>query len=290
MRRNVIPAVAVLMALAAPASRASYSGIQPAVGYNDFVLGNFTESGTDAGGSGPNNGLGVAVGGNFAPAGGGSFTVNGPIVVGGNYTNGGATIGGSIYGYKDVTFANETVNGTVYAGHNLSISGGGEPSGGEQYVNSAAVPGYFTHATKVASIPNPVDFTAAGSYLKSEATYLDTISSTTGVSSTTSGGNHILTLSGSGSNFYDFQVTAAQFSSANTFNINVTGKNSQTPTVVVDVLNGAGGTSFAKPHGDLHGRYQPVRAVQLRRRRGDQHQRRRDRGGRPRPLRHRELQ
>ena len=242
MRRILIPAIAVLLALAAPPARASYSGIQPADGYNDFVLGNFTESGTDAGGSGTNNGLGVAVGGDFAPLGNGTFTVNGPVVVGGNYTNNGGTIGGSIYGYKDVTFANETVNGTVYAGHNLTISGGSEPTGGEQYVNSAAVPGYFTHAKKVGSVPNPVDFTAAGNYLKSESTYLDTLSSTAGVSSTTSGSNHILTLSGSGSNFYDFRVTADQFSLANTFNINVTGKNGQTPTVVVDVLNGTTGT------------------------------------------------
>ena len=244
MRPIVIAGFAALLGLAAPAAHASYGGIQPADGYNDFVLGDFTEAGTDAGGGGPSNGLGVAVGGNFAPAGNGTFTVNGPVVVHGSYTNNGGTIGGNLYGYGDVTFANETVNGTVYSGHNLTISGGGEPSGGEQYVNSASVPAYFSNLKKVASVPNPVDFGAAGSYLKSEASYLDTLSSVAGVSSTTSGGNHILTLSGGGANFYDFKVTAAQFSAANTFNINVTGVGGQTPTVVVDVINGAGPILF----------------------------------------------
>lgn len=229
--------LAALMALGGLA-RADYSGLGPALPYNDYVLGNFTQAGTDAGSSGPNNGMGVAVGGNFTPAGGASYTVNGPIVVGGDYTNGGSSIGGNIYGYNNVTFANETVTGTVYAGKNLTISGGSEPSGGEKYVGTANIPSYFSHAMQVSAgaIPHPVDFTAGNAYLKSESSYLDSLSTIVGVSHV----GQILNLTGTGSNFYDFKVSASDFASINTLNVNVTGLGGQTPTVVINVQNGNG--------------------------------------------------
>jgi choice-of-anchor A domain-containing protein len=234
----------VLAASTMNVARAGFTNLGPAQDYNDFVLGDFTQSGTDAGGNGPDVGMGVAVGGNFAPA-SGSFTVHGPIVVGGNYTNGPTTIDGSIYGYHDVTFSNSAVNGTVYAGHNVTISGGGSPSGGVQYVNQAAIPSYFSRQ-QVGSVPHPIDFDAAGDYLKSESLFLHSLSTTTGVSFVHNGSN-FLTLSGSGSNFYDFQVTATQFRTTNGgFNINVTGVGGVTPTVVVDIVDD--GTGYAFTH------------------------------------------
>ena len=232
MKRFLFALIAVIVV--SGLARADYAGLGPALPYNDYVLGNFTQAGTDAGSSGPNNGMGVAVGGNFAPAGGGTFTVNGPIVVNGSYTNNGGQMGGSIYGYNNVTFSNETVNGTVYAGNNLTISGGGEPSGGEQYVGTANIPNYFTHAMKVSSVPHPVDFTAGNAYLQSESSYLDSLSSTTGVNRAA----NVLTLTGSGSNYYDFQVKGSDFSAINTLTVNVSGVGGHTPTVVIDVLNG----------------------------------------------------
>lgn len=243
--KRTVTVLAFLVSLGS-VSRADYTGLGPAIDYNDFVLGNFTQYGTDAGGGGgPNPGMGVAVGGNFAPAGGGNFTVNGPVVVGGNYTNAPTTIGGSIYGYNNVTFSSSTVNGTVYAGGNVTITGGGSnPSGGVKYVGTANVPGYFT-TTHVSAdqIPHPVDFASANAYLKNESSYLDSLATVAGVSRVA----NILTLSGSGSNFYDFKVSASDFSSINTLTINVAGIGGQTPTVVIDVVNGNGTSPLLFP-------------------------------------------
>ncbi len=244
MRRSVI--ALVILTVFGSVSQADYTGLGPALTYNDYVLGNFTQSGTDAGGSGTDNGMGVAVGGNFAPAGGGSFTVQGPIVIGGNYTNGPTTIGGSIFGYNDVTYSSSTVNGTVYAGGNVTVTGGGsDPSGGVKYVGTANLPAYFTrtHVT-AAQIPHPVDFVAGNAYLKSESSYLDSLATISGVSHVGS----ILTLSGTGSNFYDFKVKGSDFSSINTLTVNVTGIGGQTPTVVIDVYNDNSAATIVLPN------------------------------------------
>jgi choice-of-anchor A domain-containing protein len=230
-----------------------YPGLGPAADYNVFVLGNFTESNSDAGGSG----MGVAVGGNFNPSGGGSFTVHGDIVVGGSYTNGGASIGGSVYAYQDATFSNESILGGVYVGNNMSIGGGSAPGQGVYYVGTATVPSYYQyfhpnpmHAISASTFQNtyrPVDFSSAGASLKAESALLDTLATASGVTFSLSGSNHILTLSGSGQDFYDFRVDGSLFSSANTFVINVSGTNGQTPTVVVDVVNGDGPSSLKFP-------------------------------------------
>ncbi|HEU5117135.1 MAG TPA: choice-of-anchor A family protein, partial [Isosphaeraceae bacterium] len=253
----LLPALIIGLTRVSLADSIAYSGLGPAQNVNIYVLGDFSESNTDAGGNGPSAGLGVAVGGNFAPAQNGSFTVHGDVTVGGNYTNGGATIDGSVYAYQNASFSNETIQGGVYVGNNVTISGGSAPTGGVYYTGSASVPSYYQYlspnplhqissATFQASY-QPIHFTSANAYLQSESTYLDSLATTLGVSYTKSGSNDIVTLSGTGQSFYDFQVDASQFSKANTFVINVTGVGGQTPTVVVDVVNGNGNSAVQFP-------------------------------------------
>jgi choice-of-anchor A domain-containing protein len=89
-------AATVLLSTAGLASASTLS-LGAATGYNAFVLGNFTESGTDSLGA-------IAVGGNFAPAGNGSFTIASShggdnaaicdLVVAGNFTDNYAGLGG----------------------------------------------------------------------------------------------------------------------------------------------------------------------------------------------------
>jgi hypothetical protein len=67
--KNIASLIAAVVLLStAGLTSASTLSLGAAAGYNAFVLGNFTESGTDSVGA-------IAVGGNFALAGNGSFTI-----------------------------------------------------------------------------------------------------------------------------------------------------------------------------------------------------------------------
>ncbi|HWE49988.1 MAG TPA: collagen-binding domain-containing protein, partial [Bryobacteraceae bacterium] len=112
-----------------------------ATGYNVFVFNNFTEYNTDAQGK-------MAVGGNFAPSNGGSFTIAGGLsngagtydmVVGGNFTMTGNSMGG----------------GDIYVGGNMMWN---DPTLPE----NAYVVGKFTNGTNGGSVGGTIDY--AGTY------------------------------------------------------------------------------------------------------------------------------
>lgn len=216
---------------------AAFTNLGSAGGYNVYTIGNFTQSGTDAGGS-------VAVGGYFAPAGNGSYTVAGSVYARGDYTNSGGTIGGNLVG-RNVTFSNETVNGTVSATNNVTISGGSQPSA-ISYVGTANLPNYYTnapahqiHQVQSTSIAYPVDFDATATYLRS---LTSTLESTTTGGTTVSFAYNNLSLTGTGKDFYVFHVTAAQLAGMSNFALSVSPATSgTTPTVVIDVDGSSNG-------------------------------------------------
>ncbi len=286
MIRNVVFLGLALAVALAPAALGDYQGLSPADQFNVFVLGDFSQTWTDAGGSGPNNGMGVAVGGNFAPANNGAFTVHGNVVVGGNYKNGGTSIAGSIVAGGTVDASNHSVAGSIVgngvtvkngsvagsitsgagvsttsvsisgsvAGNNVSMANSSAPGGSIQYVSGVNVPGYFPAnklqpitatqlATDVQSAiagVGSVDFTAAGAYFKGLA---DSLHDMTGNGTVGFAGNH-LSLTGSGSNFYVFHVTATQLRTMSSFTLNV-GNAGQIPTVVIDIVDDGTAYTFA---------------------------------------------
>jgi choice-of-anchor A domain-containing protein len=245
MNRILLSVVGLVFGWAASSAHADYIGINAAMGYNVFVLGNFTQSGTDSG-------AGVAVGGNFAPENGGSFTVHGDVVVGGNYTNGGATVDGTVYGYSDVKFSNETVGGKVYAGHDVTINGGSQPD--VTYARNATLPSYFynnpsrIHQVPSSTIPNPVDFSAAGASLKAESDHLHGLSQTASATVALVGNDLQLHggSAGHGAAFYEFHITATELRTMGQFHLSVFGTASApNPTVVIDVTNDGTAYQFA---------------------------------------------
>jgi choice-of-anchor A domain-containing protein len=104
--------------LAVSAQASSILSLGAATGFNVFTLSDFSGAGTDAQGR-------VAVGGNFNPAGGGSFTVGSSLhdaggifdlVVGKNLTNNGTSFSsGSVWAGGDVNWSNASIANSLYS-------------------------------------------------------------------------------------------------------------------------------------------------------------------------------
>src|SRR5665213_2505170 len=151
MKSNRLSGVILLLGFAA-AGQAGTLTLGAAVGFNVFVFSDFSGSGTDAQGK-------MAVGGNFAPAGGGGFTIASglsdpktayDLVVGGNFTDSGYTMNsGSAYVAGNMTWTSPTIAHNAYVGGSFTDTGGGSV-GGISYVGayngpSGLKPVSYTH-------------------------------------------------------------------------------------------------------------------------------------------------
>lgn len=167
------------------------TGLGPAQDYNLFILGDATNSNTDAEGR-------VAVGGNA------TFT---NYSVGSSF--GSPTTNALVVG-QSVSFQNGTINGDLHYGATKSLSG-------------VTVNGTQTNDT-------PINFASAASQLTSLSNSLAQLSS----NGTVTQGALGLTLTGSSPTQNVFNLTAAQFASANSNGLNIVVANGSTVIINVD--------------------------------------------------------
>ncbi len=197
----------------AAAGQAGTLSLGDASGFNVFVLSNFSGSGTDSQGR-------MAVGGNFAPAYGGGFTIASALhdsagtydlVVGGNFTNSNYSMNsGSAYVAGNMTWTNPTIANNAWVGGNFKDGGGGS-AGSISYVGDYSGPGYLNHAqAEAGSAPPPIDFVSARTSLTALSAALagDTANGTVNRSYST------YTLTGTDSNLNVFDMTASSYSGA----------------------------------------------------------------------------
>lgn len=201
-----------------------------AAGYNVFVFSDFTEYNTDAQGT-------MAVGGNFNPANGGSFTIAGTqsnaagtydLVVGGNFTMTGNSMGGGdIYVGGNMTWNDPTLPHNAYVAGNFSNNSWGSTGGSVYYEGSYSSTGTLSHQQVASgSIAAPINFVTAATSLDSLSTSLAADSSNGTVSQSYS----TWTLTGSDANLNVFNLTSGTYSGAT---INITAPAGS--TVIVNV-------------------------------------------------------
>jgi len=226
-------AMAVLFLSVLPAQASSLS-LGQATDYGVFILGNFTGSGTDS--QGP-----MAVGGNFAPATGG-FTIASSwsdpagkygLVVGGNLTNAGNSLGGGyIYVGGNMAWSDPTAPSDVHVNGTFSDSGGGGSVGGTVYWYGGNTTGStFTNQQVLTPAASPVDFAAAQSNLDAVSTALAAQSAN---GATSFDGYYTYTLTGASSTLNVFNLSASDYTSDT---INITAPTGS--TVVVNVAGSA---------------------------------------------------
>jgi choice-of-anchor A domain-containing protein len=211
-------AATALLSTAGLAS-ASTLTLGAASGYNAFVLGNFTESGTDSIGA-------IAVGGNFAPAANGSFTIASghggdnaaiyDLVVAGNFTDNSASLGGgSAFVGGNLTWNDPTLPHNVYVDGNFSNPSGGGSVGGTVYYGGTYSSGDTLSNSRMASAQaDPVDFLGAQTNLTSVSA---TLASAT-ANGTVSSAYNTYTLTGTNSSINVFNLTGGSYSNS-TMNI-----------------------------------------------------------------------
>jgi choice-of-anchor A domain-containing protein len=240
-------AALTLLVIGAGFAQADQLSFGAATGYNVFVFNNFSEYNTDAQGR-------MAVGGNFAPADNGGFTIAGSnssdgagtydLVVGGSFTNTNYSMGGGdIYVGGSMTWTNPTLPHSAYVVGDFTNSGGGSVGGTIYYggnFNSSAT--YLSHQKDTSLPPAPIDFASA-------KTSLDSLSNTLAGESpngtvTLSYGTYSLT--GTNATLNVFNLTGGSFS-GNAININAPAGS----TVVVNVSGGA--DSFSNGSINLNG-------------------------------------
>jgi choice-of-anchor A domain-containing protein len=214
-------------------ARADQLTLGAASGYNVFVFNNFSEYNTDAQGT-------MAVGGNFAPSNGGSFTIAGglnngagayDLVVGGNFTMTGNSMGGGdIYVGGNMTWNNPSLPHDAYvAGDFTNGTNGGSTNGTIYYGGKFSSGDALTHA-KDTNISAPIDFLSA-------KTSLASLSTTLAADTPTGSVNHsysTYTLTGTSSTLNVFNLTDSSYSGAT---INITAPAGS--TVVVNVAGTA---------------------------------------------------
>ena len=238
--------IATAAAIATPA-HASTLTLGAAAGYNAFVLGNFTESGTDSLGA-------IAVGGNFAPANNGGFNVatnhsgDGAgiydLVVGGSFTDANNSLGGgSAFIGGNMTWTNPTLPNNVYVNGNFSNPSGGGSVGGTIYYGGTFSSGDPLANSQLASpAADPIDFVSAQTNLNSLSS---TLASQT-ANGTVSDYYNTYTLTGTNASINVFNLTSSSYSSA-TFNITAPSGS----TVIINVAGAA--DSFSSSSINLSG-------------------------------------
>ncbi|HEY9849636.1 MAG TPA: choice-of-anchor A family protein [Leptolyngbyaceae cyanobacterium] len=184
------PIAASLLALSF-STQAHAASLGVASDYNVFTLGNFNQTSTD---------------------------VEGKLAVGGNATfTGGFGVGSRL---------SSNSGNVLVTGGNLNLNNGQVYNGNAIYGGTANVSGVGFPSGNL-SQGNPLDFNAAGDYLKGLSSYLGSLTSN-GTKNIAYGG---ISLTGSDSNLNIFNLSASDLASANSFNINVANGS----TVVVNV-------------------------------------------------------
>ena len=227
--------MALLAAVSLTSAYANPLTLGQAAGYNVFVFNNFTEYNTDAQGT-------MAVGGNFAPSNGGSFTIAGALsngagsydlVVGGNFTMSGNSMGGGdLYVGGNLNWSDPSLPHNAYVVGSVSNSGGGGSAGGTVYhEGSYSGPSYVSNQHVASgSIPTPINFLSAQTSLDSLSTTL--AGETPNGTVTSAYGTYTLTGTSSGINI--FNLSDSSYSGAT---INITAPAGS--TVIINVAGSA---------------------------------------------------
>jgi len=187
--------------------------------FDVFVFGNFTESGTDSQGA-------IAVGGNFAPANNGGFSIASQLsdpagvydlVVGGNFTNNGYSMGGGdAFVGGNMTWTDPSLPHNAYVDGNFTNTANGGTVGGKVYYGGAScTSGDPISCKSVAAPANPIDFVGAQSNLDSVSTNL---AAQTANGKTSFDGYSTYTLTGTSSTLNVFNLTNST-DNGNTINI-----------------------------------------------------------------------
>jgi choice-of-anchor A domain-containing protein len=214
-------------------ARANQLTLGAAAGYNVFVFSDFTGS-SDAQGK-------VAVGGNFTPGGSG-FTVaqnyagqttGYDLVVGGNFTETGNSVGGgNIYVGGNMNWSDPTIPNNAYVDGNFVNNTNGGSAGGKVYYGGTFSSGdAIAHQQQAASsMPLPISFSGAQTSLDSLATSLAGYSPNGAVVHSYSN----YTLTGTDANLNVFDLTDSSYSSGS---ITITAPAGS--TVIVNVAGSA---------------------------------------------------
>jgi len=217
--------LAVCISLFAAGTAKAQNGLGQAAGYNLYVLGNYSASGTDTEGA-------VAVGGNFNFT---AYTVNSALtngnlglVVGGTATGSGGTINGNIDA-TTLSYSDPTVNGGINA-NSVSLSSYGTVSGNVTYFTSdnngtTTVSGNVSKGAGPFTLP--INFATTNTLLKNNSSQWGAAAST----GTTVDAYNTITLTGTSNTLNIFNVTQAQIDSTNNVVINAPAGS----TVVVNI-------------------------------------------------------
>jgi len=221
-----------LFAATLGSARADQLNLGAAAGYNVFSLNNLSMYSTTIQGK-------VAVGGAFAPSGGGLSLATGShdgtgvydLVVAGNFTMSAYSMaGGDIFVGGNMTWNNPSTSNNIYVAGNFTDTGGGN-TGTVYYGGTYNGPGYLSHVSKSASsMPTPIDFLTAKTNLESLSTTL----AGDAPNGTVSSSGSTWTLTGASSSLNVFNLSASSYSGA-TININAPAGS----TVVVNIAGSA---------------------------------------------------
>jgi choice-of-anchor A domain-containing protein len=206
-----------------------------AIGYNAFILGDFTEYNTDSEGK-------IAVAGNFAPANGSGFTVAShhasdpsgvyDLIVGGNLTNKYYSLGGGdVFVGGNLNWTDPTMPHNVYVNGNFVNSVNGGWVGGTIYYGGTYSSGTsFSHVHVGTPTASPIDFVGAQTNLTSVSNTL----ASTPANGTVSVNWGTYTLTGTSSSLNVFNLSNSSFNGAT---INITAPAGS--TVIVNVAGTA---------------------------------------------------
>ncbi|OKH38631.1 hypothetical protein NIES2119_08515 [[Phormidium ambiguum] IAM M-71] len=195
--KELFPKIGLVFPLAASltigiSSQATAASLGVASDYNVFTLGNYYQERTDVEGK-------LAVGGNA--------TFTGGFGVGSRLSSGSGNV--------------------LVTGGNLTLNNGQVSNGNTVYGGTANVSGVgFPNGTL--SQGNPIDFNAAGTYLKDLSSYLSGLTPTANTTVQSWGGINLL---GNSSSLNIFNLSGADLSKTNYFELNATNSS----TVVVNV-------------------------------------------------------
>jgi choice-of-anchor A domain-containing protein len=196
--------------------------------FNDFILGDATQSNVDAqglyavGGNANFTNMSVNSGNNALYSGWGT-------VVGGNYTNIYATMNGGIFAGGGFSATDPTINGNIASNGSVNLSNFGTVHGsvtyGTTYTNpNTGITGTASHG----STASPIDFGATGTFLHNLSSSLAAI----GANGVTNSSGSNLSLTGSNSSLDIFSVTAAQLSASTNLVISAP----TSATVIVNII------------------------------------------------------
>jgi choice-of-anchor A domain-containing protein len=200
------------LALIPSFAQAAFVNLGPAGDFNVFVFNNNTQFGSDAHGK-------IGVGGNATF---GSFTIASALgastdnlIVGGNYSNNGASLKGGMLVGGNVNWTNPTTTGRVAVNGNATFTDGslGTPVlvGG-----TYTAPGYFPPNTYSSPATFPFSFTDVADYLTDQADFMATLPFN-GNTTIAFGG---INMTGTDSSFNNFYISAADLAAGTGLTIN----------------------------------------------------------------------